>query len=186
MAGARLVEDAERAEDSSLRERSTPRAPRVLVADDNPVSLELVVRALRESGFDVLSAIDGVAALQLAREQSPDAVLLDMHMPVRDGIEVCELLKAEPATADIPVVFVSGLGTDFNRRQAFGAGAVDYVVKPLHAEELKRRLGAHLDVARLKRELVVERSRGLALRSENQVLLARIAELETSAAKTAR
>jgi CheY-like chemotaxis protein len=108
----------------------------VLIVDDAPDNLAVLHDALDESGYTVLVATTGEAALARAAQARPDIVLLDAVMPGLDGFEVARRLKAAPATAAIPIIFMTGLSETEHVLQAFGAGVVDYVTKPVRTREL--------------------------------------------------
>ncbi|MBQ0957630.1 response regulator transcription factor [Ideonella sp. 4Y11] len=120
----------------------------VLVVDDVPDNLAVLHDALDESGYTVLVATHGEAALERARQARPHLVLLDAVMPGMDGFEVARRLKADPATAAIPIVFMTGLTDAEHVVQAFAAGGIDYVTKPLRPREVLARIAAHLRAAR--------------------------------------
>ncbi len=136
--------------DSALRERGA--ADVVLVVDDVPDNLALLHDALEESGYAVLVATSGEAALEIAARMRPDVVLLDAVMPEMDGFEVARRLKAEALTAGIPIVFMTGLTDTEHVVAAFAAGGVDYVTKPIRPREVLARVGAHLHSARAQRQ----------------------------------
>ena len=121
----------------------------VLVVDDVPENLAVLHDALDESGFTVLVANNGEAALQRAAEAQPHIILLDAIMPVMDGFETCRRLKANLATRHIPVVFMTGLTEAEHVVTAFDAGGNDYVTKPLRTSEVLARIAAHMQTARL-------------------------------------
>ncbi len=121
----------------------------VLVVDDVPENLAVLHDALDESGFTVLVANNGEAALQRAAEAQPDIILLDAIMPGMDGFETCRRLKANLATRHIPVVFMTGLTEAEHVVAAFDAGGNDYVTKPLRTGEVLARIAAHMQTARL-------------------------------------
>jgi DNA-binding response OmpR family regulator len=121
----------------------------VLVVDDVPENLAVLHDALDESGFTVLVANNGEAALQRAAEAQPDIILLDAIMPGMDGFEACRRLKANLATRHIPVVFMTGLTEAEHVVAAFEAGGNDYVTKPLRTSEVLARIAAHMQTARL-------------------------------------
>jgi DNA-binding NarL/FixJ family response regulator len=121
----------------------------VLVVDDVPENLAVLHDALDESGFTVLVANNGEAALQRAAEAQPHIILLDAIMPVMDGFETCRRLKANLATRHIPVVFMTGLTEAEHVVAAFDAGGNDYVTKPLRTSEVLARIAAHMQTARL-------------------------------------
>jgi CheY-like chemotaxis protein len=125
----------------------------ILIADDNPNNLKVLSEYMTEFGYDVRVAIDGKAAVESARAQIPDMILLDIHMPGMDGYEACKILKRDPRTKDTPVIFVSALNEQFNKLKAFECGAVDYLTKPIQLEETKARVKVHLDLQEKIKEL---------------------------------
>ena len=124
----------------------------VLVVDDVPENIALLNDALDEAGYTVLVATGGEAALQLAHRAQPDIVLLDAVMPGIDGFEVARRLKADEATAPIPIVFMTGLTETEHVVAAFAAGGTDYVTKPIKPREVLARIAAHLQAARTQRQ----------------------------------
>jgi DNA-binding response OmpR family regulator/DNA-binding CsgD family transcriptional regulator len=124
----------------------------VLIVDDVPDNLSVLHDALDESGFTVLVATHGEAALQRAAQALPDIVLLDAMMPGMDGFEVAKRLKASPQTAHIPIIFMTGLTETEYLVAALEAGGVDYVTKPIKPKEVLARIGVHLQGAREKRQ----------------------------------
>jgi len=124
----------------------------VLVVDDVPENIALLNDALDEAGYTVLVATSGEAALALAARALPDIVLLDAVMPGLDGFEVAKRLKADPETAPIPIVFMTGLTETEHVVAAFGAGGTDYVTKPIRPREVLARIAAHLQQARVQRQ----------------------------------
>ena len=124
----------------------------VLIVDDVPVNLLVLHDALDESGYTVLVATSGEAALQRARQAVPDIVLLDAMMPGMDGFEVARQLKAMPETAHIPIIFMTGLTETEHLVAALQAGGVDYVTKPIKPKEVMARMGVHLQGARRTRQ----------------------------------
>lgn len=125
----------------------------ILVVDDNPVNLGVVGEHLEDNGYDVTVAQDGEEGLRRAEFGQPDLILLDVMMPGIDGFETCRRLKANPVTADIPVIFMTAL-TDVNDKvTAFEAGGIDYVSKPFQTEELLARVRNHLALRMALREL---------------------------------
>ncbi len=124
----------------------------VLIVDDVPDNLSVLHDALDESGYTVLVATHGEAALQRAAQALPDIVLLDAMMPGMDGFEVARRLKASPHTAHIPIIFMTGLTETEYLVAALEAGGVDYVTKPIKPKEVLARMGVHLQGAREKRQ----------------------------------
>ncbi|CAA0118361.1 Transcriptional regulatory protein KdpE [BD1-7 clade bacterium] len=119
----------------------------ILVVDDSPESLGMINTALNNEGYTVLVALNGDQALNIARKMPPDIVLLDAVMPVMDGFETCEQLKAFLPTT--PIIFMTGLTDSENILKAFAAGSVDYVTKPIKPEELIARIRVHDNNARM-------------------------------------
>jgi DNA-binding response OmpR family regulator/DNA-binding CsgD family transcriptional regulator len=124
----------------------------VLIVDDVPDNLSVLHDALDESGYTVLVATGGEAALQRAAQALPDIVLLDAMMPGMDGFEVAKRLKASPATAHIPIIFMTGLTETEHLVAALEAGGVDYVTKPIKPKEVLARMGVHMQGARQARQ----------------------------------
>ena len=117
-----------------------PRRSRVLIADDEERIRSLFHRVLSADGHDVVLAPDGASALAAIHRQRPDVVLLDVAMPLVDGLEVCRQLKADPATRLTPVVLVSGQTDVADRINGIEAGADEYLSKPVHPHELRARV----------------------------------------------
>ena len=124
----------------------------VLIVDDIPDNLAVLHDALDESGYTVLVATDGASAIARAAQALPDIVLLDALMPGMDGFEVARRLKADEATAPIPIVFMTALTDTEHVLAAFAAGGVDYVSKPVRPREVVARIAAHLQSARHARQ----------------------------------
>ncbi|MEO5661059.1 MAG: response regulator [Polaromonas sp.] len=124
----------------------------VLIVDDVPDNLSVLHDALDESGYAVLVATSGEAALQRARQALPDIVLLDAMMPGMNGFEVARQLKAMPQTAHIPIIFMTGLTETEYLVAALQAGGVDYVTKPIKPKEVMARMAVHLQGARQARQ----------------------------------
>lgn len=124
----------------------------VLIVDDVPDNLALLHDALDESGYTVLVATSGEAAIARARQSLPDVVLLDAMMPGMDGFEVARRLKADFATRAIPLIFMTGLTETEHVVAAFAAGGADYVTKPIRPAEVLARIAAHVHNAREMRQ----------------------------------
>jgi len=124
----------------------------VLIVDDILDNLAVLHDALDESGYTVLVATDGASAIARAAQAQPDIVLLDALMPGMDGFEVARRLKADEATAPIPIVFMTALTDTEHVLAAFAAGGVDYVAKPVRPREVVARIAAHLQSARQARQ----------------------------------
>ena len=124
----------------------------VLIVDDVQDSLAVLHDALDESGYTVLIASSGEAALRRAAQALPDVVLLDAMMPGMDGFEVARRLKSAPETAHIPIIFMTGLTETEYLVAALEAGGVDYVTKPIRPKEVLARMSVHLAGARERRQ----------------------------------
>jgi signal transduction histidine kinase/DNA-binding response OmpR family regulator len=126
--------------------------PNILVVDDKPANLQLLVRVLRKQ-YTLHPAANGAQALELARSLIPDLILLDIMMPDMSGYEVCEHLKADAQTHDIPVIFISALDEEVDKVKGFALGAVDYITKPFQAGEVLARVQTHLAIRNLQKSL---------------------------------
>ncbi|MCR5455271.1 MAG: response regulator [Bacteroidales bacterium] len=125
----------------------------VLVVDDTVSVADYVQYILDERGYKTITASNGTQAMVMALEYRPDLILLDIMMPDVDGYAICSQLKADRKTRDIPVIFLSALNSQFDKIKAFKCGAVDFVTKPIQAEELTARVKSHLAISTLNREL---------------------------------
>ena len=135
----------------SAAAREEGKRPRILLADDN-ADMRDYVRRLLSARYEVEAVADGEAALQAARERTPDLVLTDIMMPRLDGFGLLKALREEAATAVIPVILLSARAGEESRIEGLEAGADDYLVKPFAARELLARVGTHLELARVRRE----------------------------------
>ncbi|MEJ2632576.1 MAG: response regulator transcription factor [Acidihalobacter sp.] len=121
----------------------------ILLVDDAPDNLRVLYEILHGNGYSVRVATDGFAALQSVRHKLPDVIVLDALMPGMDGFETCRQLKEDFDTRDIPVIFLTGLNDSEHIVRGFQVGGVDYVTKPVVAEELLARVETHVQAARL-------------------------------------
>jgi DNA-binding response OmpR family regulator len=112
--------------------------PKVLVVDDEEDVLRFISDALSHEGIEVVTAFDGLSALDMAGSEKPDIIILDIMMPLMNGYEVCQQLRNDPSTADIPVMFLSSAYTTDAVRIGRELGAVGYIVKPFAPAELVR------------------------------------------------
>ncbi len=122
----------------------------ILVVDDTIANLRLLVNLLVERGYKVRPASNGSMALAAARTEPPDLILLDIVMPNMDGYEVCEHLKADELTCEIPVIFISAINEVLDKVKALSIGGVDYITKPFQVEEVLARVETHLEIRRLQ------------------------------------
>lgn len=125
----------------------------ILVVDDTPANLRLLVHLLTERGYKVRALPSGKLALAAVKNHPPDLILLDIMMPKINGYEVCEQLKANPTTRDIPVIFISAISEVMDKIRAFNVGGVDYVTKPFQVEEVLARVETHLENRMLHQSL---------------------------------
>jgi len=121
----------------------------ILIVDDTPDNLAVLSDALDDAGYMVLVALDGLSALNRIQRRRPDLILLDAVMPGLDGFETCRRIKAQPASADIPVLFMTALTDSEHVVQGFESGGSDYVTKPIQTEEVLARVAAHLRTSRI-------------------------------------
>ena len=117
-----------------------PAVRKILLVDDDDMVRELVAATLKGGSYQLLQAADGGKGLELAREQRPDLVFLDVNMPVMDGVTVCEAIKKDPATNSISVIMLTALGQDVDKERARRAGANGYFTKPFSPLSLLRKV----------------------------------------------
>lgn len=125
----------------------------ILIVDDTPTNLNVLFDFLRNSGFKVLVAQGGKSALQKAEYTQPDLILLDILMPDMDGFETCRILKSQPSTQDIPIIFMTALSETVDKVKGLRLGAVDYITKPFQQEEVLARIQLHLNLRNLTRQV---------------------------------
>jgi len=126
----------------------------ILIVDDTPENIKLVATILNEEKYKISFSNNGKEAIEIAKNNTPDLILLDIMMPVMNGIEVCKQLKADPLTKTIPVIFMSALHDTKDIVRGFNAGAVDYVIKPIEKEILLSRIITHLTITEYQSNLV--------------------------------
>lgn len=137
----------------------TPPKADILVIDDTPDNLTLLAAMLTDQGYKVRSVTKGATGLRGAQAMPPDLILLDINMPQMNGYEVCEQLKADDRTREIPVIFISALEDVLDKVKAFSIGAVDYITKPFQVEEVLARIEIHLTLRRLQQQLQTQNAR---------------------------
>ncbi len=118
---------------------------RILLVEDNDLNLDMLSRRLRRRKFEVLTAEDGQAGIEVATARQPDLILMDMSLPVLDGWEATRRLKASPETANIPVIALTAHAMAEDRREALAAGCDDYDTKPVEFRRLLRKIAAQLE-----------------------------------------
>lgn len=131
----------------------------ILVVDDKPDNLRLLSNILTGEGYKVRKVLNGRLAIDAAQLDPPDLILLDIMMPEPDGYEVCQHLKTNRQTRDIPIIFLSALDTVVDKVKAFMAGGVDYITKPFQQEEVLARVKIHLEIRRLHQTLQAQNVR---------------------------
>jgi two-component system alkaline phosphatase synthesis response regulator PhoP len=117
---------------------------RILVVDDEIYIVHILDFSLGMEGYEVITALDGEQALEKARAEKPDLIVLDIMMPKLDGYETCKILKAEADTKDIPVILLSAKGRNVDQKIGFEVGADDYITKPFSPRKLVERINAIL------------------------------------------
>ncbi|MFT4503598.1 response regulator [Caballeronia sp. 15711] len=166
---------------------SVSEPPAILIVDDTPANLGLVVDSLADQGFRVLVALDGEEALERAQFSQPDLILLDVKMSGIDGFETCRRLKTDERTRDISVIFMTSLTSIEDLVQGFAAGGADYVTKPVRIDEMMARISTHLALRAMHKQLVVQNrqlSNEVSVRQQAEAALARARdELEVRVAQ---
>jgi DNA-binding response OmpR family regulator/anti-anti-sigma regulatory factor len=167
---------------------SANEAGTILIVDDDPRNLRVLSKTLSSSGFNVAAAVNGVRAIQLAKDGAPDLILLDVKMEGIDGFETCRRLKADPTTSEIPVIFLTASSeASADRVKGLLLGAVDFVVKPFQTEELLARVQVHTKLRRLMKSLAAQVDERIAAEAALQKLTheleSRVAERTTDLEK---
>jgi signal transduction histidine kinase len=134
-------------------DETTNSAEGILIVDDAPNNLRLLSQMLEEHGYDVYTVTSGARALTSVEMKTPALILLDIAMPNMNGYAVCEALRANPKTRDIPVIFISALDDALDKVRAFEVGGVDYINKPFHVQEVLARVRTHLELRRAHQQL---------------------------------
>ncbi len=145
----------------------------ILVVDDTPDNLRLLVRLLTEQGYKVRPVPSGKLALAAVQGRPPDLILLDINMPDMSGYEVCQHLKHNEQTRQIPVIFLSALNEVLDKVTAFSVGGIDYITKPFQVEEVLVRIQTHLEIGALQKHL----------HQKNETLLQTLNDLQTTQAQ---
>ncbi len=143
----------------------------LLIVDDQPDNLRVLSAILSRQGYKVRKALTGRIALESARVQPPNLILLDITMPQMNGYEVCSALKARAETCDIPVIFLSAIDSIADKVKAFAVGGSDYITKPFQGEEVLARVQQQLTLQRQKRQLQQEIQQRKQAQAETQLLL---------------
>ncbi|MBP0017328.1 MAG: diguanylate cyclase [Cyanobacteria bacterium SBLK] len=131
----------------------------ILIVDDRVPNLRLLSDLLKARDFQVRKATNGKIAIKASQKDPPDLILLDIQMPDMDGYEVCQKLKSDPQTRDIPIIFISALGEVFDKVKAFEVGGIDYITKPFQYEEVLARINNQLVIQKQKKLLQDEQEK---------------------------
>lgn len=137
---------------------------RILIVDDSAVEIK-IIRKLLGNQYEIVEALDGKTALKLAAQEKPDLILLDILMPVMDGLVVCKALKKNLETADIPVIFITAVSEAKEVVRGFEAGGQDYITKPFYSPELCARIKVHLELKQ-SREMLIHYADELVRKNE--------------------
>ena len=152
----------------SAKQKISPQE-KILIVDDQPENIELLSTILATQGYEVTESERGDSAIELALANPPDLILLDICMPGIDGFTVCQILKKDYRTQNIPIIFISALKEIEDKSRAFNFGANDYITKPFHIKEVLIRVENQLKIYRLQSEL---KAKNLRLETEKCKLLA--------------
>lgn len=136
--------------------RPNPRQINILLVDDTPDNLRILSKMMEIQGYEIRKSLSGQLALKAAQVLPPDLILLDINLPDMNGYEVCEHLKADPKTREIPIIFVSALDQISDKIKAFEMGGVDYITKPFHEKEVLVRISTQLMLYQQKQQLKQE------------------------------
>ena len=147
---------------------------KILIIEDSPVVQILLVKLLTKQGYEVVKAISGEIGVELAQEQIPDLILLDIVLPGIDGYDACKLLKSDDRTAHIPVIFISMLNSAESKIRGFEAGAVDYILKPFQASEVLARVDTHIRLRYLQSQLEEKNQQLLKEKQKSERLLCHV------------
>lgn len=131
----------------------------ILVVDDNPKNIQLVCAYLQKNDYDIAIAMNGEKAINIAKSRRPCLILLDIMMPEMSGYEVCEILKNDDDTKDIPVIFLTAITSNESIIKGFESGAVDYISKPFNAGELIARVNTHIKLQQYKQQIINDRNK---------------------------
>lgn len=127
--------------------------PLILIVDDTPKNIQVLGKTLHDIGYNVSIATSGGQALESVKKESPDLILLDIQMPEMDGFEVCKILKKNPDTKEIPVIFLTAVIESEKIVLGFELGAVDYITKPFHTAELTMRVATHIEIKQSREKI---------------------------------
>lgn len=153
----------------------------ILIVDDIPDNIRFLSSFLLECGYTVRKAINGQMALTAVKALAPDLILLDVNMPDVTGYDICRQLKADPATAGIPVIFLSAGSEAIDKVKAFQVGGVDYITKPFHLEEVLVRIQTQLTICNLQKDLTAQNEQLKTALSDLKIAQANLVQQEKMA-----
>ena len=130
-----------------------PPSPTVLIVDDEPSNLKVLAKIVVDAGWQVRIEVEGKAAIAQCETNAPDLILLDVMLPNLNGFEVCQILKQNPKTQGIPIIFMTALTNAADKVKAFQSGGVDYITKPFQSEDVLARLKVHWQMSYMERQL---------------------------------
>lgn len=139
-----------------MNQDSSQAQPEILVVDDKPDNVRLLSAILSQHGYDVRKALSSTRVVASVKEDAPDLILLDIKMPEMDGYQVCDILKRDLETREIPIIFISALDDALDKVRAFSVGGADYITKPFQEAEVLARIEHHLRIRALQRQLQVQ------------------------------
>ncbi|MEL6938750.1 MAG: response regulator, partial [Cyanobacteria bacterium J06598_1] len=167
---------------TDLRTDTQPVAD-IMVVDDTPANLHLLIKVLTEKGYHIRPITEGTLALTSAQSSPPDVILLDIQMPEMDGYEVCRRLKADERTRNIPIIFLTVLDDEDSIVKGFELGGVDYVTKPVRERELLARVKNQIELRSLQKQLRETNEQQKALLAQQAVTAAALKESEEKFSK---
>ena len=144
---------------------------KILIVDDTLANIEILFKILQDD-YDVYFAKSGADGVRIVKREMPDLILLDVMMPDMDGYQVCRLLKGDPKTSSIPVIFITAMGSDEDETRGLDCGAIDYITKPISPPIVQARVRNHLEL-KLSRDLLEELTRELGEKNRELEVLAR-------------
>jgi putative two-component system response regulator len=133
----------------------------ILIVDDKIDNIKLLNSFLEKEGYKLRNALDGETAILSVNVKAPDIILLDINMPKMNGFEVCKILKSNPKTSYIPIIFISALNDLDSKIEAFNLGGIDYIIKPFASEEVIARVKTHLELSDYQHNLELKVQEGL-------------------------
>ena len=153
----------------------------ILIVDDQLPNLKVLTTMLKGKNYKVRKTVDGESAIEAVQIEPPDLILLDIKMPEMDGYEVCQRLKSDDKTKDVPIIFISALSEVFDKVKAFEVGGIDYITKPFQEEEVLARINSQLTIKKQQKlleqdkKLLIQKQKKLEqeikLRKESQAIL---------------